>query len=214
MLETTPISELLRYSPHQRYGHRIKITGAVTLAATDHLYVQGSTGGVEIRANAGTIRVGDIVEAVGYPTLVGRYSPVLTDAVLKPVGRSGEIAPHLATVDSILESHNDSALVAVEGRIRMAMYDAVRTTLVIQSGVHSFTASLDNGYGGKDLRNLHEGSVLRLIGVCSMQVDSNRLYTLIEQDPSSFELLLRSKDDVVVVRQAPFNANCYARSTL
>ena len=46
--------------------------------------------------------------------------------------------------------------------------------------------------------------MLRLTGVCSMQVDPARLYRILEEDPSSFQLLLRSPRDLNVIRPPSF----------
>lgn len=203
-MEDTPIVDLLRYSPHRRHGHRVKVTGTVTFAAADHLYVQDSTGGVDIQANGESIKPGDVVEAVGYPTPVGRYSPTMTDAVVSPTGRTGAPQARPTTADGILENQYDSTLVSVEGRLRTAVYDPSRTTLVIQSGVRTFSARLDNADGGEELRKLPEGSFVRLTGICSMEVNPNHLYTVIEQDATTFHILLRTQRDVVIVGPAPF----------
>jgi diguanylate cyclase (GGDEF)-like protein len=46
--------------------------------------------------------------------------------------------------------------------------------------------------------------VLRLTGVSSAQVDPAKIYRLLEEDPASFQILLRSPEDVTVIRRAPF----------
>lgn len=203
-MKATPIEALLRFSPHTRFGHRVKVKGTVTLVSPDSLHLQDETDGVEIRGNTQSIKVGDVEEAIGYPTLVGRYSPVLTDAEFRTSWRPGLIAPKAATAESILQGHDDSMLVTVEGKLLMALNGPGRKSLVMQSGVRTFTAQLNTSDHGVDLRDITEGSTLRLTGVCSTQVDAEKLYTLLEHDPSDFQILLRSAQDLTVVRAAPF----------
>jgi diguanylate cyclase (GGDEF)-like protein len=203
-MKATPIEALLRFSPHSRFGHRVKVKGTVTLVSPDSLYLQDETDGVEIRGNTQSIKVGDVVEAIGYPTLVGSYSPVLTDAEFRTSGHPGSITPKAATAESILEGHDDYMLLTVEGKLLMALNGPGRKSLVMQSGVRTFTAQLNTSDHGVDLRDISEGSTLRLTGVCSTQVDPEKLYTLLEHAPSDFQILLRSAQDLTVVREAPF----------
>ena len=53
-LETTPIGDLLRFSPTARFGHRVKVAGSVTLVGSGLVYIQDPSGGVEIRATIPT----------------------------------------------------------------------------------------------------------------------------------------------------------------
>jgi len=203
-METTPIGSLLHYSPKANFGHHVKVEGTVTLVEPDFLYLQDATDGVQVRGNTGTITVGDRVAAIGYPALVGRYSPVMTDAIFHSAGRAGLVAPRLVTAESLLQGHEDSMLVTVEGRLLAALDGPARENLVLQSGVRTFTAQLYTSDQGADLRPLREGSVLRLTGVSSAQVDPGRLYTILDQNPASFQLLMRSPQDLTVISNAPF----------
>lgn len=202
-LGRTPISNLLRFSPDQPAGHRVKVSGTVTLVEPSYVYVQDATAGVQIRTTTKSIKVGDMVEAVGYPTLVGRYSPILTDAELKRTGHGSAPAPAVRTVESILEGHDDSTMVTVDGRLMTVLRGPARTTLMLQSGVRTFGAQLNAAEHGEDLKNLRLGSVLRLSGVCVMEVDQNRLYTVLDHVPTDFQIVLRSAQDVAVVKAAP-----------
>jgi diguanylate cyclase (GGDEF)-like protein len=203
-MEATPIGSLLRYSPNARFGHRLKVEGTATLVEPDYVYLQDSTDGVEVRGETGSIHVGEVVDAIGYPTLVGRYSPVLTDATFRSAGRAGSVAPKVVTAEALLQGHEDSMLVTVEGKLLAALDGPARKNLVLQSGVRTFAAQLDMSDLGAPAWPLREGSVLRLTGVSSAQVDPGKLYRILEEDPASFQILLRSPRDLTVVRAAPF----------
>lgn len=203
-METTPIGALLRYTPGTKSGHRVKVAGTVTMVGSDFLYLQDQSGGVELRGDPHTAHLGEWIEAIGYPALVGRYSPVISDAEFRATPRAGSISPKLATAESILQGNYDSQLVTVEGRLLAASPGPGITTLILQSGIQTFTTQLDTSGSGSSLLKLQEGSVLRLTGVASAQIDPNKLYMLLQNDSVGFKILLRAPGDIVVVHAAPF----------
>ena len=202
--ETTPIGNLLRFSPATRFGHRVKVAGWVTLFSGGLVYIQDRSGGVEIRGDHPNLHLGDHVEAVGYPTLAGRYSPELSDAFLRPVPGSQAVQSVATTAEAILEGRYDSQLATIEGRLLTVLHARGTCNLVLQSGVHTFTAQLDTADLGSDSCNFAEGSILRLSGVTSVQIDPNKLYRLLQEEPTTFKVLLREPKDIVIVRYAPF----------
>lgn len=203
-LMPTPIDELLRFSHQARPGHRVKVKGSVVMVDRDSLYVQDDSGGVEVYGDIASLQVGDLVEALGYPSLVGRYSPVITDAVFRPLGRKVPTFAKTATVESILQGRYDSQLVSIEGKLLASIDGPSGKSLLLQSGLHTFVAELKTTDSGAEGWLPKEGSVLRLTGICSAQVDPNKLYLLLQQQPVSFKILLRSPSDVTLVKAAPF----------
>jgi diguanylate cyclase (GGDEF)-like protein len=203
-LETTPIGNLLRFSPGSRFGHRVKVSGSVAFVGQDLVYIEDVSGGVEIRGSHPGLHLGDRIEAVGYPTLAGRYSPVLSDATLRAISDSQVVQPIATTAQEILLGKFDSQLVTVEGRLLTALPARGACTLVLQSGAQTFTAQLDIADLGTYSCNLTEGSVLRLTGISSAQIDPTKLYRLLQEDPATFKILLRGPEDIAIVRFAPF----------
>ena len=201
-MQPTPIGDLLRYSGQSRFGHRVMVAGTVTLVRRDYAYLQDAGDGVEVRGDTTGIRIGDRLEAVGYPTLVGRYSPVMTEAVFRKNG-AGAAEPTIADAESLLDGRYDSMLVTIEGRLLTSLNDPGRKLLVLQSGVRTFTAELNAADGGFEQPSIPDGSIVRVTGVCSTQVDPARLYRVVEEQPSSFQILLRSPSDVTVTHAAP-----------
>jgi diguanylate cyclase (GGDEF)-like protein len=203
-MAATPIGSLLRFAPGSHFGHRVKIAGAVIMAGSDFVYVQDQSGGVEVRGDTRSIHLGEHIEAVGYPTLVGRYSPVMTDADFRSLPGSGVVQPQATAADAILRGNYDSQLVTLEGRLLTAVPGPGSIHLLLQSGIQTFTAELDTSTQGNDLPDLHEGSILRLTGVASAETDPSRVYRVLQTDPVSFKLLLRVPQDITVVQTAPF----------
>ncbi|MGB6721468.1 MAG: EAL domain-containing protein [Terracidiphilus sp.] len=202
-MEATPIGALLRFSPGVRFGHRVKVAGSVTMTGSDFLYLQDQSGGVELHGKAGAFRVGQRIEAIGYPSLVGRYSPDITDAEFRSLPGLGQVSPRSATAESILKGRYDSQLVTTEGRLLTALHGPGTVNLVLQSGIQTFTAQLDTADLGAAPWKFREGSVLDLTGVASAQIDPNKLYRLLDDDPATFRILLRRPEDVAVLRAAP-----------
>lgn len=203
-LETTPIGNLLRFSPSLRFGHRVRVSGSVALVGQDLVYIEDVSGGVEIRGNHPGLHLGDRIEAVGYPTLSGRYSPVLSDATLRAISGSQIVQPVATTAQAILLGKFDSQLVTVEGRLLTVLHARGACNLVLQSGAQTFTAQLETADLGAYPCKLTEGSVLRLTGISSAQIDPTKLYRLLQEDPATFKVLLRGPEDIAIVRFAPF----------
>ena len=203
-LTPTPIRELLQYSDHKKSGHRLMIKGRVTMAGPDSFYVQDDSGGVEVEGDRASLQLGDLVEAVGYPSLLGRYSPVITDAMFQSLDQKGTTLAKAATVESILQGQYDSQLISIEGKLLAAIDGPSGKSLLLQSGLHTFVAELKTNDWGTKAWPPKEGSVLRLTGICSAQVDPDKLYKLLQQHPESFKILLRSPSDVAVLKAAPY----------
>ncbi len=203
-MEITSIGNLLRFSPGFRFGHRVKVSGTVVLVSRGFVYIQDVSGGVEIRGDHPDLHLGNRIEAVGYATLAGRYSPVITDATLHVVPGSQIMNPLITSAQAILSGKVDSRLVSVEGRLLTVLHAHGVCNLVLQSGAQTFTAQLDTADLGDDACKLAEGSILRLSGISSAQVDSTRIYRLLQEDPVTFKILLRGPEDIAFVRSAPF----------
>jgi signal transduction histidine kinase/DNA-binding response OmpR family regulator len=198
-----PIQALLQFSATRRSGHRRKVRGVVTMnRAGRFLYVQDGTAGVEVRtvADPARVKLGDRVEAIGY-VLPGQYSPVLQDSIVRKIAGGQPLVPPPITPEQALGGKFESRLVAVEGRILSHAGDPDAQSLVVQAGGRTFTAVLDEEQARQWTASLREGAIVRLTGICSVQTDSI-LHYAVGPLPIAFRLLLRSPEDVQVVRNA------------
>jgi len=196
-----PVGSLLRFSPHADFSHRVKVKGAVTMIGQGFFYMQDDSGGLQVQSDTALLRLADVVEAVGYATPGGGYSPVMTDATLSVVDHDLPVSAKPVTSEPVLQGQFDSQVVVMDGRLLSVVDSFDGKNLVLQAGPVTFNAQLDTEEA-LQLPQLQEGSVLRLTGVCSAQVDSNKLYQLKGQPTLGFRLLLRSTRDVEVVRPA------------
>ena len=193
-LPVRSIDSLARFSPSERMIHRVKVKGTVTLLQSHQFFVEDASEGARVETTQPvSFRVGDEVEAAGFPA-AGAYSPVLQDAVARQVGPGKNIEPVAVTPQQIMQGSYDAILVSVRGQLienRMGAGDI--GLLVLSSEGSVFGAAME----GKALRNplsaVRKGSVLRLSGVCTVELDESGV-------PESFRILLRSPQDVAVLR--------------
>jgi len=194
-----PISGLLRFSPQADLIHRVKVRGSVTMIGRGFFYMQDDGGGLEVVGDPRGLQLSDVVEAVGYPSPSGSYSPALTDALVRVIGHGRPVLPTALTAESALQGQFDSRLGTIDARLLSVSDTANGTNIVMSSGALTFNAQID-GLDPTQLPSLQEGSLLRLTGVCSIQVDHGKLYLLLEQAPLGFTLLIPSPRDIKILK--------------
>ncbi len=191
-----PIGELLRFSADTKNSNLVRVRGVVTLRQSDGLTVQDETGGTHVQGALGDAQLGDVVEAVGYLRPSDR-GPMLADAIVKPIGERGIIEPQRVTADEVMKGGVSNKLVRIEGRVLSQVSNAEQNVLVLREGHRTYTAEL----GRRSLvGELREGTVVALTGVCLIQ--RGRLDGDIVRVPISFNLFLRSADDLEVIDAA------------
>ena len=197
-----PISKLLQFSSDMSFNRRIKVAGTVTAVGADFFYLQDKSGGIEVRTEARDITPGDFIEAVGYATATGGYSPVLTDAAIQTTGRRQPTTLRKITVAEASDGSYDSQLVTIEGRLLSTVSSLNSKTLLLESGGRAFTAELYILNSSTQPAPLENGSILRLTGICATQVNRDTAYLLLAQEPSGFKFIIRSPADIIVLRDA------------
>ncbi len=197
-----PIDQLLQFSPKGGSNHRVRVQGVVSMNPSgDELYIQDATGGLLVQADEDSVNIGDLVDAVGY-AMPGEYSPVLRDAVIRKISRGAlHSVPMISPQDALTGDFNNQ-LVAIEGRLLSQVASSTDQILVLQNGNFAFNAQLDTGKSVPKLDGLRDGSTVRLTGICAVQTDPAKIEFNDTRIPQSFRLLLRSPDDIVVVKNA------------
>lgn len=194
-----PINELLRFTASGQEDRRARVRGTVTYRDPRMLYIEDASGSLRIEAAGHSARIGDVLEAVGYVS-PSENGPILSDATIRLVGTTGHIDPPLVTPADILSGELDNRLVALEARLLNHVVGATQQTLVLHDGQTTFNAQLNDSV---PLESLREGSVLRVVGICAVQ-RQRPLYRAYSSQPVSFRLMLRSPQDVTVVRATPW----------
>lgn len=191
-----PFTALLRYSPDQGAGHRVRVRGTVVHQEPGNaLFLQDRGRGLRVLAQQDTVlQIGDVVDVLGFPAM-GESAPVLEDAVFHRVGPGPPPEP-IKFDPSVPWERHDGALVTLDAKLLQREQRPDGLNLVLQhSGSGSvFSATLAGRDASERLSSLPLNSEVRIAGVCLVR--SGGLWRI----PESFRLLLRSPEDVTVLR--------------
>ena len=198
----TLISDLLQFSETRDMGHRVRLRGTVTYGdRAGSTWVRDSTGGLMIQdLDTEGLTAGDQVDVVGFPAIVG-FGPVLRGSQIRKLRSGAPPAPVPITAVQAMKGDFNGQLVEIEGKLLDRLQQPPEQVLAIESGDTIFDANLPSGGGAL---SLEPGMLLRLTGICSVEVEQDRDLIL----PRTFRLLLRSPADVAVLsRPAWLTAN-------
>jgi diguanylate cyclase (GGDEF)-like protein len=198
-----PLSSIRNVLQFGRTRHRVRISGVVTYQDSGHfLYLQEDSDGIRIQTSSNLkIIPGQRVEAVGFP-LMGDYSPVLSDGYIRVTGDQQPVTPAVIDASKVLDRPGefthvefDQQLVQLQGKITDSrMQVGQRVWTLVSNGIVFdvlLPQTLGHADSGDDLRI---GSVLRVTGICAVNVGFDR-------NPTSFSILLRSPQDIVVLKR-------------
>lgn len=195
-------NRLMEFSADSRPWHRVKTRGVVTRRISSNLFfLLNQEHGIRVESlDSMDWQPGDIVEAVGFPMIVDG-EVVIENAISRRVGREPTPLPSPATPSSILNNHHTSNLVHLEGR----MIDSVTTgsdiTLVFETENHLFKVLLENYTAKTDAPPLPENnSIVRITGICVIK----ELQDLWYRQPSSFTILIASREDLQIIANPPW----------
>jgi signal transduction histidine kinase len=188
-----PLSALLRFSPGEGARHRVRVRGTVGYQLGNALFVQ--SGGQALRAltqQDGALAIGDLVDVIGFPAM-GESAPILEDAVFHRLGREKEPEPTPLNLDEPWE-HFDAALVTTNAKLLNRHPQADGTRLLLQHGDVVFEATLQPASAEGRLGSIPLNSEVRVTGIGLVR--SGGLWRI----PQSFRMLLRSPQDVAVLK--------------
>ena len=194
-LPVKPIASLMQFSAKEQEDERVHIQGSVTLLRQGKtLYVHDVGDGLRVETRAPVdFKPGEWVDVVGFPT-TGGPTPLVRDAIARRLPASGGPASAATAVsaEEALSGKFDCDLVTIEATFLEQATGLADEVLLLQKGERVFEAFLEKGTGAH-LPALRTGSLLRVTGICSVQVDDN-------QEPKSFHVLLRNPADVQVLK--------------
>jgi signal transduction histidine kinase len=186
---------VLEFHPRDATGRRIHVQGVVTLHRPGRFLYLRDAGGplrVETRGQR-ALGPGDEIDVVGFPGL-GEYRPLLADASYRTRGKQPAPEPLAVRADQAMSGDLDGELIRIEGTLVERFAPEGETRLVLQSPLHVFEAALPDP-GAFDA--FRRGSRLSVTGIAAVKGDAARV-------PQSFQLLLRSAADVVMIEPAPW----------
>ena len=196
-LPTTDAADLLEFNARADPLQLTKVAGQIIGTRPDEYFLRDGQAGIRVLTaqpsqNLG-LRVGDLVEAVGFPKL-GGPSPVFQDAQIRETGHAPLPAPVLVAETNVLDRSLDATLVQVAGLLLSDTVHGDERVLELQSGAQRFAAVLK--WDPRIRAQLASGSRLQLRGV----------YASEEQPPVGgsfypFEILLNNAAGIVVLQQ-------------
>jgi PAS domain S-box-containing protein len=204
LIPEQPIKSVMQFTRSSTYGHRVKVTGAVTLHFPGKMYIQNETDGLCVETKqADNVPVGDRVEVLGFPAK-GEYSPLLEDAVYRWIAPGPPLKPDVITPDEALTGVHDCRLVQIEATLLDRAQHSNEPFLVLQAKGFVFHAYLRSQGQSVDFGQLENGSKVRVTGVCIVDDLGENWYYSPDWRAASFRLLLRSPLDVAVLKLPPW----------
>jgi signal transduction histidine kinase len=190
-----PLSALLRFSPGEN-GHRVRVRGLVEYQQPGNsLFLQGQGIGLRVLTQQNTlVEPGDEVEVMGFPAM-GESAPILGDAAFRRLGHQKPPEPQTLDLGNPWE-HYDGALVTTDARLLNMSHQVDGLRLLLQHGDQIFDATLQSGAPSNIAPTVPVNSEVRVTGICLVR--SGGLW----RTPQSFRILLRSPQDIVVLKRA------------
>jgi signal transduction histidine kinase/ActR/RegA family two-component response regulator len=202
-LPVSPVSGLLRFTPNSASHHLVHIRGTVTLAWPGRLLcIQDHLHGLCAQTDQTTpLRPGDLADVIGFP-IIGAFTPSLTRATYKAAGYRQPVPAVAVTADQALRGDHDAELVEIQGQLIGQDESASDPTIVLASGKFVFSAVLPAQSPEQRLPVWKKGTTFKIVGICSVKDGTDRAgaggdgYSI----GASFRILLRSAQDVVVIK--------------
>jgi signal transduction histidine kinase/ActR/RegA family two-component response regulator len=212
----TPVSGLLRYTPASGSRHRAHIQGIVTLAWPGRLLCiqDGLYGLCAETGQTSSLQVGELADVIGFP-VIGAFTPTLNRATYQ-AGEFQQPVPAVSvTAEQALDGSHDAGLVELRGQLIGRDEAASDPTFVLSSGKYVFSAVLGAQFGGR-LPEWQKGTTFKIVGICSVKVKTGNAGASGSgfPIPESFQILLRSPQDVVVIRRPSWWTPVHAVATL
>jgi len=175
---------------------RVRVHGTITYYQPGSaVVIQDGTKSLWISTmSRGTMRVGDIADAIGFPDAHNGHL-ALDHAEIKDSNVWAPIEAKPATVKQLMGSENLFDLVSVEGQVATSVREAAQDEYVLVNDGQIFTAIYRHPPDVMipPMKEIPVGSRVRVIGICS-QEDSNRFIAMLP-----FDILLRTPDDIAIV---------------
>lgn len=191
--EETSFSALLQFSPGQG-RRRVRVRGVVAYQQPGSaLFLESQGAGLRVLTQQDTrVEPGDVVEVFGFPA-VGESAPILSDALFHRVDHAAPPVPVKLRLELPWEQY-DGALVTTDAILldRQSQNGGLR--LMLRSESYLFEADATSSALMDRVVSIPLNSELRVAGVCLVR--SGGLWST----PQSLRLLLRSSDDVTVLR--------------
>jgi signal transduction histidine kinase len=196
-------SEILRFDPKGFSGHRVHVRGVVTgQQAGRTVWLRDEDHGVRVETSQpDALSPGDEIEVVGFADY-GGYSPSLGDSIFRRIASSAAPTPIPLTQRGDI-SRMESDLVTIDAELLEVRHASDAVLLTLDWDGLNVGARLTKQPGQTAAPAWEVGSRVRIAGICELGQNSfsPQAGLWVAND---FQLLLRSPDDVAVLRPAPW----------
>jgi signal transduction histidine kinase len=202
-LPIRPVESLLQFDANQTYAHRVRIRGVVIHSLPgEGFWIHEAGGGTHVYCDdKEPLEVGTEVDVFGFLKR-GQYGPAIEDAVFLKTGNIHAPTPiRLAHITNALG--HDSDLVEFEAVILEQWSSQDGCRLKLSDASTEFPALLRGTNATSLARHWQPGARVRVAGICN--VDLPTVPTRPGGwEPQSFQILLRSPDDITVLQPPPW----------
>jgi diguanylate cyclase (GGDEF)-like protein/PAS domain S-box-containing protein len=174
---------------------RLKVTGTVALQQPGSgVFIQDENDGLFVQsAQRLQLEPGDRIEASGFLGTGGR--PSLEEAVIRRVAQGPPPVAPAVTAEQALKGAHDARLIRIRGRFVGRLWSSGQEALMLQDGTIMFDARLGIERPHEALAALEPGSLVEVVGVCSLAAPESRTV-------QALQVLLRSPQDLLVLERA------------
>ncbi len=185
--------------------HRVRLTGGIIYHNKEYFFLQDRSGGIRVQLSDGhSLKVGETVEVIGFPTLSGRMR-ILTEAIIRSAEPSHPIVPKQLDLEEALSFKQSDTLVQVDANVLSQKTIGDLQVLELQEQQRVFQATLADS--AHSLPLLPPGSQIRVTGVCDNEPGtqaSNGKTGVEKLSFASLNIWLRSPADVLVLKGPPW----------
>jgi PAS domain S-box-containing protein len=194
------VAEIHQFSLRNEPLRRLSVLGVVTRQNnSSQFFIQDSTGGIFVHARDTVVLTnGAPVEVAGFP-VPGAFGFILEEAVVRPTTNiSASVSePRVVTARAAMSGRYNGMVTRVSGRVLNCISDANGAQLLLQQDNVVFSVVLDEPLSKLKQASYRQGNQLDVTGVCIVKIDQYRV-------PRSFELLVNSPQDIVILERMPW----------
>ena len=196
-------ASLLQFAPSVPYGHRVRVSGIVTYYQPgSSVWIHNASSGLRIQTRQRDhLVVGDELDVLGFPSY-GLSTTLLEDAIYRKTGKTAPPTP-LNLTSPLGAFDNQDDLVTIEAKLTEIHPTLDGAVLSLEKSGKAFKAILKQSPNLSNNLNWQPGSLVRITGICTVIYDDSRTEMGVLQ-PQSFQILLRSPDDFVLIKPPPW----------
>jgi diguanylate cyclase (GGDEF)-like protein len=201
-LPVRPMDQILNDYQMVNQTPRIRVQGTITYYQPGSAVVlQNGSRSLWIKTEGRSdLRLGDVADATGIPDVHDGFL-TLTQGTVEDTGAQAPVLPRESTWSELSQSHHLFDLVSIQGKVVVAVREAVQDEYTLLSEGHLFSAIIrhpatTNSSVAPSLPPMKQvaiGSTVHVTGVCILE-DSNPFDANVP-----FNLMMRSYDDIAMV---------------